>query len=399
VVARAARDRRDSLNGPTESRRILLSEREPITYCVRDRVYALFPYDRPYENQRRRWTRIHNTLGRGQNVLFEGACGTGKTLSSLVPALEVAREQDKTVVITTSVHQQNAPVRRRSPRDHARGTIRAVVFKGKSSMCHIDVGYECQALRDNTRALVDTERDREQQLEARQRELLAESQDGDGSAADARNAVMDELEEIEERLEDLGDQNVCDYYRNNLTKDTDDFFGWLFEDVRTPDEIYEHAEGQQFCGYELLKEGIEGVDLVVCNYHHLLDSTDREQFFRWLGRDPDDVIAVFDEAHNVGTPPASTRRGPAPSGRSTRRWTSWPTPTTRARRTPRTSSRHFTARSSRPTRTRSGSAIARGSARAGKTSPSPTGTARTISRSSSCSATRDRGSTTISRPR
>jgi DNA excision repair protein ERCC-2 len=25
----------------------------------------------------------------------------------------------------------------------------------------------------------------------------------------------------------------------------------------------------------------------------------REQFFRWLGRDPEDVIAVFDEAHNV----------------------------------------------------------------------------------------------------
>ncbi|MFB1063373.1 ATP-dependent DNA helicase [Natrinema sp. H-ect4] len=258
-----------------------------------------FPYDRPYENQREAMDRIHNTLGRGQNVLFEGACGTGKTLSSLVPALEVAREQDKTVVITTNVHQQMRQFVAEARAITREEQIRAVVFKGKSSMCHIDVGYEeCQALRDNTRAVVDTERDREQ-LEARQRELLAESQDGDGSAADARNAVMDELEEIEERLEDLEDQNVCDYYRNNLTKDTDDFFGWLFEDVRTPDEIYEHAEGQQFCGYELLKEGIEGVDLVVCNYHHLLDSTIREQFFRWLGRDPDDVIAVFDEAHNV----------------------------------------------------------------------------------------------------
>ncbi|PGF18249.1 helicase [Natrinema sp. CBA1119] len=258
-----------------------------------------FPYDRPYENQREAMDRIHNTLGRGQNVLFEGACGTGKTLSSLVPALEVARERDKTVVITTNVHQQMRQFVAEARAITREEQIRAVVFKGKSSMCHIDVGYEeCQALRDNTRAVVDTERDREQ-LEARQRELLAESQDGDGSAADARNAVMDELEEIEERLEDLEDQNVCDYYRNNLTEDTDDFFGWLFEDVRTPDEIYEHAEQQQFCGYELLKEGIEGVDLVVCNYHHLLDSTIREQFFRWLGRDPEDVIAVFDEAHNV----------------------------------------------------------------------------------------------------
>ncbi|ADB59236.1 DEAD_2 domain protein [Haloterrigena turkmenica DSM 5511] len=258
-----------------------------------------FPYDQPYENQREAMDRIHNSLTRGQDVLFEGACGTGKTLSSLVPALEVAREQDKTVVITTNVHQQMRQFVAEARAITREEDIRAIVFKGKSSMCHIDVGYEeCQALRDNTRAVVDAERDK-RQLERRQRELLEESQGGDGGAADARSAVMDELESIEERLEDLEEQNVCDYYRNNLTQDTDDFFAWLFEDVRTPEEIYEYAEREGFCGYELLKEGIEGVDLVVCNYHHLLDSMIREQFFRWLGRDPEDVIAVFDEAHNV----------------------------------------------------------------------------------------------------
>ncbi|WP_306055085.1 ATP-dependent DNA helicase [Natronococcus wangiae] len=260
-----------------------------------------FPYEQPYENQREAMDRIYNALARDQNALFEGACGTGKTLSSLVPALEIARERDKTVVITTNVHQQMRQFVAEARAITREEDVRAVVFKGKGSMCHIDVGYEeCQALRDNTRAVVDAERDREQ-LERRQRELLAESQEGsgDGSAADARSAVMDELESIEERLEDLEDQNVCDYYRNNLTGDTDDFFAWLFDDVRTPEQIYEYADRNGFCGYELLKEGIEGVDLVVCNYHHLLDSTIREQFFRWLGREPEDVIAVFDEAHNV----------------------------------------------------------------------------------------------------
>jgi len=69
--------------------------------------------------------------------------------------------------------------------------------------------------------------------------------------------------------------------------------------VRTPDDVYEYAHERGLCGYELLKEGMEGVDLVVCNYHHLLNPGIREQFFRWLGRDPEDVVAVFDEAHNV----------------------------------------------------------------------------------------------------
>jgi DNA excision repair protein ERCC-2 len=44
---------------------------------------------------------------------------------------------------------------------------------------------------------------------------------------------------------------------------------------------------------------MEDIDLVVCNYHHLLDPMIREQFFRWLDCDPSDVITVFDEAHNI----------------------------------------------------------------------------------------------------
>ncbi len=264
-----------------------------------DGYMRFFPYEEPYDNQREAMERMYNSLVRGQDVLFEGACGTGKTLSSLAPALEVAREQDKTVVITTNVHQQMRQFVAEARAISAEESIRAIVFKGKSSMCHIDVGYEeCQTLRDSTRSLVETERDREQ-LEQRQQELLAESREGNESAAEARSAVMDELEELEDDIEDIDDQNVCEYYHNNLTENTEDFFGWLFEDVRTPDQIYEYADERNLCGYELLKEGIEGVDLVVCNYHHLLDSGIREQFFRWLGRDPSDVIAVFDEAHNV----------------------------------------------------------------------------------------------------
>ena len=258
-----------------------------------------FPYDAPYDNQREAMDRIDNALARGQDVLFEGACGTGKTLSALVPALEHAREEDKTVVITTNVHQQMRQFVQEARAITRREPIRAVVFKGKGAMCHIDVGYEeCQVLRDNTYELVDTERDR-RELAERQEALLAQSQDGDGTAAEARQAVMSELEQVDAELEELREQNVCEYYYGNLTENTDEFYAWLYEDVRTPDEIYAYAEERGLCGYELLKDGMEGVDLVVCNYHHLLDPGIRAQFFRWLGRDPEDVITVFDEAHNI----------------------------------------------------------------------------------------------------
>jgi DNA excision repair protein ERCC-2 len=264
-----------------------------------DDQLRFFPYETPYPNQREAIDRIANSLGQSRDVLLEGAPGTGKTLSALVPALEYAREHDKTVVITTNVHQQMRQFVEDARAITRTEPIRAVVFKGKKKMCHIDVGYqECQSLRDTTRELVDTEDDKNQ-LAARQRELLEASKEGDSSATEARSAVMDELDSVEAELEGLKDGNVCDFYYNNLVDDTDDFFSWLFDDVRTPEDVYKYADEQGLCGYELLKEGMEGVDLVVCNYHHLLNPMIREQFFRWLDRDPDDVITVFDEAHNI----------------------------------------------------------------------------------------------------
>ena len=259
-----------------------------------------FPYDQPYDHQSDAMERIREALVEERDVLFEGACGTGKTLAALVPALEYARAAGKTVVITTNVHQQTRQFIEEARAINEQTPIRSVVFRGKASMCHIDVGYEeCQALRDTTRELVETEQDIAE-LEARESELRDASKEGDGDAAEARGTVLDELDELEASAEALREErNVCDRYYKNLTGETDEFYQWLYEDVRTPEEIYEYADRQGLCGYELLKDGIEGIDLVICNYHHLLDPMIREQFFRWLGRDPEDVIAVFDEAHNV----------------------------------------------------------------------------------------------------
>ena len=257
-----------------------------------------FPYE-PYDHQREAMDRIDDALGTGTDVLFEGATGTGKTLAALAPALEHAADTDKTVVITTNVHQQMRQFRREASAIAETTDLRAIVFRGKASMCHIDVGYqECQALRDTTQALVETEREHAER-EHEQRALLAASQAGDDDAAAARAAVMDELDEIDDELAAFADRATCEHYYRNLTADTDEFFAWLYEDVRTPDEIYEFADERGLCGYELLKKGVEGVELVICNYRHVLDPTIREQFFRWLGRDPEDVIAVVDEAHNV----------------------------------------------------------------------------------------------------
>nr|WP_191449503.1 ATP-dependent DNA helicase [Haloarcula sp. CBA1122] len=259
-----------------------------------------FPFEEPYDHQQEAMGTIYDALDEGRDVLFEGACGTGKTLASLVPALEHARETGKTVVITTNVHQQMRQFVEDARAITDQERLRAVVFRGKGSMCHIDVDYEeCQALRDTTRDLVEVESDIAE-LEQREGELLSDGQAGSSEAMEARNAVVEELRDLQDEREEIEtERSTCDHYYRNLTVDTSEFYAWLFDDVRTPDDVYEYAHQQGLCGYELLKEGMDGVDLVVCNYHHLLDPTIREQFFNWIGRDPEDIIAVFDEAHNV----------------------------------------------------------------------------------------------------
>ena len=304
---------RDARSAPDDDERDARHERDGDGDRDGGDYERYFPYDQPYENQRAAMERIALALSGGRDVLFEGATGTGKTLAALAPALDHADRTGRTVVITTNVHQQTRQFVREARAITRTEPLRAVVFRGKRSMCHIDVGYEeCRTLKETTHELVDAERDR-QELSQRADDLRAGVDEGAGDAdagtgeaptqaeAEAYAAVADELDAVEAEVEELRAANTCERYYRNLTDDgaVAAFRQWLHDDVRTPDDVYEYAHEQGLCGYELLKEGMEDVDLAVCNYHHLLDPTIREQFFRWLDRDPEDVVVVFDEAHNV----------------------------------------------------------------------------------------------------
>ena len=41
-------------------------------------------------------------------------------------------------------------------------------------------------------------------------------------------------------------------------------------------------------------------DVLICNYHHIMDETIREQLYLNLQREPSDILLLIDEAHNCG---------------------------------------------------------------------------------------------------
>ena len=89
---------------------------------------SYFPKSSFYTNQLEAMDAIHTALTRKQVVLFEGACGTGKTLSSLAPALHIAKQEKKTVVIATNVHQQMAQFIEEAKEIQKKNNIKVIVL-------------------------------------------------------------------------------------------------------------------------------------------------------------------------------------------------------------------------------------------------------------------------------
>ena len=118
-----------------------------------------FPKEHCYSNQQDAMERIYSALLRKEIILFEGACGTGKTLSSLAPALYVGKQLQKTIIIATNVHQQMVQFISEAREIKQGNDVKVAVVKGKAAMCSHEVDYEeCRIKRDNTFELMELEK-------------------------------------------------------------------------------------------------------------------------------------------------------------------------------------------------------------------------------------------------
>lgn len=256
---------------------------------------SYFPKPSCYPNQREAMDKIYKALLAKKLVLFEGACGTGKTLSALAPALAVGRQLKKKVIIATNVHQQMEQFVEEAREIRARTDVKVVVLKGKEHMCPMEKDYEeCNALRENTFELMKAEKDLAG-LKASETEAAVKAKT-DRSYGAMRARLSSEISASEAQVSSFRKRS-CPYLREVLVSDHAPFRQWLFDGVRSPEEIA--AESGRKCGYELLKRCLKDADLVICNYHHLLDQDIAGRLLSWLDCKLSDVILIFDEAHNL----------------------------------------------------------------------------------------------------
>jgi len=267
---------------------------------MKEEYLRYFPKETCYPNQKEAMKSIFASIMRKQIVLFEGACGTGKTLSALVPALYISKKQDKAVVIATNVHQQMLQFIEEAREIKRTNEIKVLVLKGKILMCpYPDMDYEtCSALRENTYELLEVARETSDLKTAIKSVVDKFRRTKDASLGELLNQLNKELAANEKKVEELKTRTCSNLYEV-LTSDSEEFRTWLFAGVRTPEEVAEWAYEKGMCGYELLKREMKFADLLICNYHHLLNKEILENILAWMDRSLDEIIAIFDEAHNI----------------------------------------------------------------------------------------------------
>lgn len=252
-----------------------------------------------YPNQQEAMDRIHSALMQQQLVLFEGACGTGKTLSALVPALHVGKMLGKTVIIATNVHQQMVQFINEARDIKKKQDVKVAVIKGKTAMCPQEADYEeCSVKRENTFELMETEREiylKRQELNSA-RDSYKKSHDP--AFVTLRDELSKEIDAVEEKARGLRDRACNDLYEV-LRSDSEKFRGWLYKEVRSPEEVNDHALKDGMCGYELVKRELKHADLLICNYHHVLNPDIFSTVLGWIEKEPQETIVIFDEAHNL----------------------------------------------------------------------------------------------------
>ncbi|MFB6145223.1 MAG: ATP-dependent DNA helicase [Candidatus Nanohaloarchaea archaeon] len=210
----------------------------------------LFPFENIRDKQDQLMDEVSDTLERNGSLVAHAPTGLGKSAASITPALEYAKENDKTVFFVTPRHSQHQiaieTVKKINERHDTH--IQSVDLIGKSHLCEAEPG-------------------------------LRGSEGPDCPRHD--NTFTDSHE-----LTDMAKSKVNEFRKESLTAE----------------EVKDRCD--KVCPYQILMHMTSTADLVVADYFHLFHPGVREIVLEKSGLELSDIIMIVDEAHNL---PSRTR--------------------------------------------------------------------------------------------
>ena len=222
-----------------------------------------FPYEIVRDEQKKLISDIAQAINENKVLFAHAPTGLGKTVSALAPAIAYALEQKKKIFfITPKISQHEIVLETINLMNEKFGlAIKAVDLVGRRSMC-IDpmlstIGYSSGFYE----ACLKKKKSKQCQFFTNTKGYTIKQK----NLARKRKAPL------------------------------------LKEFNKSHEEIKEMCYVHELCPYEITLELTRGADVIIGDYFHLFNDEIREGIIAQAGFGLGDVIAIIDEAHNLGT--------------------------------------------------------------------------------------------------
>ncbi len=217
----------------------------------------LFPFD-TYRAGQESFVKVVNTaLKHKKDVLASVPTGVGKTAATLAPTLKYALENDKTVIFLTSKHTHHkvAVDTLRDIKEKSGEKFQVADFIGKRWMCpRLDISN----------------------LNSR---------------------------EFREFCKSVVENKECEYYQNYYNKEKVFTNRILVDELKNNilhvEELVEKCRNAKVCSFEAASELAKKSKVLILDYFHILNPGTRERFFKKIGKELENCILIWDEAHNL----------------------------------------------------------------------------------------------------
>lgn len=271
---------------------------------VSEDYMELFPYDTPRDPQIDGMKTIGDATRNSGVVLMEGACGTGKTLTALVPYLAASRNPDSDVdqvLIVTSVKQQMDAFQDEVERINAQipedqDPVTALTLVGlpdlhpyvEQELITEDIYQNIDGLREGARMLVADYG--YSYTELHENALSSTSDYKYGNSIPSINNI--EYDPYYAKYRDATDD----------AEDEDEIlnaipFNTQHAGLLSAEDIRDICARNGVCPHSMMRLSLEYIDLVIGNYNHIFDPKTVERVSSPLIND--NTVTVFDEAHNL----------------------------------------------------------------------------------------------------
>ncbi|NOR77749.1 MAG: hypothetical protein GQ523_04850 [Methanophagales archaeon] len=211
---------------------------------------ALFPFPSIRDGQREFMEDVKDAVEGGKILVAHAPTGIGKTVATLVPALEYAVENGKTIFFLTSKRSQHkiAIDTLRLIKDHAKREFTTVDITSKQSMC------------PRTKPI--------------HREFYF---------------LFNEFCRSEQK------NKRCRYFM----KQDEEALGRIKSEIMHVEQLCNWCTTRGVCPYKEALEAAGSADVLVCDYNYLFSTDITERILEKIEKGLEDLIVIVDEAHNL----------------------------------------------------------------------------------------------------